>query len=416
MRENNQKYREHVDYLYSLQYFGIKLGLRNIRKILHSVGNPHHTYPTIHIAGTNGKGSTSSMIAAILSAAGYKVGLYSSPHLVSFNERIRINGKMISDSEIIHYAATMRSLFAKFNVTFFEATTAIMFKYFADKKVDIAVIETGMGGRLDSTNVILPLASVITSIGKDHIQHLGRTVQKIAFEKAGIIKHNTPTIIGKLPSQAIDVIKEIAKKKKSTVLCSSKFKLPENISLELQGEFQRNNALCAYLAICAIQKTFPVREKAILVGFARTSHYSGLRGRFEQISENPKIFIDVAHNPDAMKQLCVTLQQQSLKKLFIVFGVMKDKDYRSMLRMLKILNPVLIATAPDYERALPAEELYNVAAKLNIQTVLAQNCLEAFALAKSKATVKDIIVITGSHYVVGEVLAKGNFKRVRKKS
>ncbi|MBW7888429.1 MAG: bifunctional folylpolyglutamate synthase/dihydrofolate synthase [Bacteroidetes bacterium] len=407
--QKRNQYQDNLEYLYSLQYFGIKLGLNNIQKLLRAVGNPHKTFPAIHIAGTNGKGSTSSMIAAVLTAAGYKTGLYTSPHLVKFNERIRVNGKMISDKEIIYYTKMMRSFFEHYHATFFEATTAIMFKYFAEKKVEIAVIETGMGGRLDSTNIIRPLVSVITTIGKDHTKHLGGTLEKIAFEKAGIIKSRTPIIIGDISKRPKNVIANVAANKKSPVIESRVFPLPEYISLELHGNYQQDNARCAYAAIQTIQKKFPVRKSALQNGFAKTSRYSGLHGRFEQISSNPRILIDVAHNPDAIALLCETLRREKYKTLYIVFGVMKDKDYVSMLRLLKTVQPVMIVSAPNYERALSTDALKKECRTLKLKTIPAETIQQGVLTAKRAAGKKDLIVITGSHYVVGEALEAMQF-------
>ncbi len=393
-----------LEFLYSLQKYGMKFGLRNIRRLLRSMGNPHATFKTIHIAGTNGKGSTSSMIAAILTAAGYKVGLYTSPHLVKFNERIRINGKMISDENIIRYTNLLKSEIQNSKATFFEATTAIAFKYFADEKVDFAVIETGLGGRLDSTNVIHPLVSVITSIGKDHTELLGKTINSIATEKAGIIKPLVPVVVGGIKRTALKTIYRIAKKKRSPVLMSSKMALLRNAVIQLKGNHQISNAKAAVAAITIISRRFIVGDKAIIEGLQNTMRLSGLRGRFELIQSKSPILLDVAHNSDGMKALTTEIKKLGYKRIVIIFAAMKDKDYRLSLLQLKRLNPLIIAAQPKGDRALSVEKLYSACKLMKLNCLLSTSIMDSINLGLRHSNTDGLLVITGSHFLVGEAL------------
>lgn len=382
----------------------MKFGLRNINALLRYCGNPHRKFKSIHVAGTNGKGSTSSMIAAILTAAGYKVGLYTSPHLIKFNERIRINGRMISDADVAQYTKKLKPQIHKVKSTFFEATTAIAFQYFADQHVDIAVIETGLGGRLDSTNVIKPIASVITSIGKDHTEHLGNTLEAIAKEKAGIIKQNVPVILGNIKGRALNVICSAAKEKRAPVVSSSHIRLPTAINLQLKGKHQIVNAKMALAAVAVASKYLLVGDYAVRQGLEHTVKYTGLRARLELIKKRPAVLLDVAHNPDGIKILVSELQKLPYKKFVVLFAVMKDKDYTTMLRHFKKLHHVIIATQPATERALPSAELFRSMKGLFFNAYHEPNIAMAIAKGKRLAGKKGLLVITGSHYLVGEAL------------
>lgn len=393
-----------LDFLFSLQKFGMKFGLRNIRRLLRSIGNPHSSIKTIHIAGTNGKGSTSSMIAAILTAAGYKVGLYTSPHLIQFNERIRINGEMISDKDVARYTKKLQPHIHRLKATFFEAATAIAFKYFADEKVDFAVIETGLGGRLDATNVIRPLVSIITSIGKDHTEILGKTFTSIATEKAGIIKTSIPVVVGEIKGTAIRTIIRIAKEKKSPLLFSSKITLPQNCKLELKGNHQISNAKAAVAAITIVSQRFLVGDNAIAEGLENTMQLSGLRGRFELIQSTPPILLDVAHNPDGMNVLSTEIKKLGYKKIVLIFAAMKDKDYRRSLYHLKKLNPLIIVTQPSVERALSSDQLYSTCTTMKLRCLLTSNVNDAITIGKKQVGTDGLLVITGSHFLVGEAM------------
>lgn len=393
-----------IRYLYSLQRFGMKFGLRNIRTLLRSIGNPHRKFKSIHVAGTNGKGSTSSMIAAIYAAAGYRVGLYTSPHLVRFNERIRINGTPISDRDIARIARSLRPHIDKVKGTFFEAATAIAFRYFAEQRVDIAVIETGLGGRLDATNVLRPLVSVITAIGKDHTEQLGTTITSIAREKAGIIKPTTPVVIGKLGTTAHREIGRRAAALRSPLLRSRYITIPGDISVQLCGQYQTENARCAVAAVTLTLDHFVLGDSSLKNGLEKTTALTGLRGRFETVRKSPTVILDVAHNPDGIRSLVQELHGMQIKKCVVVFGVMKDKDSHAMLKLLQRLKPLVICTQPETERALSSIEIGAICNALKIRYLIVENVKEAVNRSLKAAGKKGTVVITGSHYVVGEAL------------
>ncbi len=344
------------------------------------------------------------MIAAILTAAGYKVGLYTSPHLVRFNERIRINGSMISDTDVVHYTKKLKPQIHRLKATFFEATTAMAFCYFADQEVDVAVIETGLGGRLDSTNVVRPIVSVITSIGKEHTEQLGKTISSIAKEKAGIIKYRTPVVIGNMSGTARNVMLRRAKEIHAPVLYSQRIPLPKNTTVQLKGKHQTKNAQCAVAACTVAGNQLLIGDKAIRDGLGNTSGLTGLRARFEFIHSTPEILLDVAHNPDGLKTLCQELRRLMYKKMVIVFAVMKDKNYAAMGRELRKLNAVVIVTQPKVERALLAQELYSIFSHQNLTVLLAESVRDALKLGKTLAGRKGLLVVTGSHFLVGEAI------------
>ncbi|MFZ4619983.1 MAG: bifunctional folylpolyglutamate synthase/dihydrofolate synthase [Bacteroidota bacterium] len=393
-----------IHFLYSLHKFGMKFGLRNIRLLLTSANDPHRQLCTIHVAGTNGKGSTSSMIAAILTAAGFKVGLYTSPHLVRFNERIRINGRPISDKELTDYTNRFRPEIERINATFFEAVTAIAFNYFADQHVDIAVIETGLGGRLDATNVLQPLVSVITTIGKDHTEQLGNTITSIAREKAGIIKRRVPVVIGKMDPAAKRVMMSTAKEKLSPLIEAAKISLPKSVHIQLNGQHQVMNAKAAVAAVNIVSSHFIIGDRAIHQGLSQTQELSGLRARQELLQGRPNILLDAGHNPDGIKTLVEELKKREQKKLVIIFAVMKDKDHHSILKQFKQLNAVIIATQPNEERALRSEILFEECKQMEIRSFHAADVKKALRMGKNKAGLNGLVVITGSHYLIGEAL------------
>jgi dihydrofolate synthase/folylpolyglutamate synthase len=415
----------------------MKLGLRNIRLLLRSIGNPHHSFPSVHIAGTNGKGSTSSMIAAILTASGYRVGLYTSPHLVRFNERIRINGKMISNADLVRCTNLLRPKIEALHATFFEATTAIAFKYFQEQKVDIAVIETGLGGRLDATNVLCPLVSVITTIGKDHTEQLGTTLKEIAFEKGGIIKRGTPCVVGAMPPVAFRVLKKKAERSHARFLHSQSYvrfekstgeknfqnvflSTPQaefkNIHLALFGSHQLDNLRTAITALEQLEPYgFHVSEGSVQRGLSGLSQLTGIHGRLEILAESPFVILDVAHNPDGIKHTAATIQSFNFRKLHLVFGVMKDKDFRTMIRMVSTLHPIVYAVQPKMERALEANEIVHEFFRYRCAVRAYRSVEDGMNAAIKNSKIKDMILITGSHYVAGDAW-KAWKKKERKNS
>lgn len=392
-----------IAYLFALQKFGMKFGLRNIRALLRESGDPHRTFPSVHVAGTNGKGSTASMIAAILTAAGYRVGLYTSPHLVRFNERIRISGREIADRDVVRLVRLLRPAIDRHRATFFEATTAMAFRYFSEQKVDIAVIETGLGGRLDSTNVITPLVSVITSIGLDHREQLGETLLEIAGEKAGIIKRGVPAVLGPVRPPVQRLFRRTARQRNAPLLLAERFRLGRGMEPELSGRHQRSNAKCAVAAVTLLPDRFIIGDEAVRRGLADTSELSGLRARLERLSDEPRIIIDVAHNPDGISPLVRSLRNAPAP-VTIVFGAMRDKDVRGMLLRLKRLRPHIIACSAEGERAMPSGEVSSLCRSLSIPAYDGGTVPQAVRTALRRNRRRGTVIITGSHMVAGAAL------------
>ena len=418
--------RSTIDYLYGLEKFGIKLGLHNIQVLLKAFGDPQNEFRSVHIAGTNGKGSTSSMIAAVLCASGYKVGLYTSPHLVKFNERIRIDGRMISDADLVGYSRLLRPKIDALRATFFEATTAIAFRYFADCHVDIGVIETGLGGRLDATNVLVPSVTVITTIGKDHVEHLGHTLREIAFEKGGIIKPGVPCVVGVRNPTALRELKSIATRRHSQFIKVGKQKYSNlhkktgasanltvetskkiygNLRLPLAGEFQLQNAAVALTALEQLEaRGVPIQPTAIKKGFTNIRSLTGILGRFETLRSRPRIILDVGHNVDGISAAVSSLKSINYRKLSIVFGVMKDKDVRGMVRVLSVLKPRVFAFQPAMERALNPATIVKLFRRMKCAAQAFPDAMSAVDNAMRSLRSDNLLLICGSHYVAGEVL------------
>lgn len=420
-------YNSTIKFLFRLQKFGMKFGLENIQKLCVSLGNPHLDYPTIHVAGTNGKGSTSAMVASVLTASGYKTGLYTSPHLLRFNERIRIDGKPISDKELVTYTRLIRDEVEKTKATFFEATTAIAFKYFSDQKIDIAVIETGLGGRLDATNIITPLLSIITNIGLEHTEYLGSTTSEIAREKAGIIKPLIPCLTGVRDKNAISVIHSIARKNKSTITHiddTTKYDLVKNdlqaqyvnlrvgntvfknLKITMPGKFQEDNIRLSVLAVKLLREkySYKVSEKSMRQGFAYVKKFAGLCGRFDVLSNNPLIIGDVAHNHQAFINLKTTLFKLGIDKVIVIFGLMKDKDLDSIVREIGDFARLVITCSPKTDRAIPSDVIASKFKLSNITCINGKTPQNSLKIAKDNASSNEMIFITGSHYVLGEAM------------
>ncbi len=420
-----RNYDDTVNYLYSLRKHGIKLGLSNINGLMSILGEPHRSFNSIHIAGTNGKGSTASIIASILIENGFKVGLYTSPHLASFTERIRINNQRISEDEVIELTARINNLIkaTHLNPTFFEFVTAMAFYYFSLKKVNWAVVETGMGGRFDATNVIKPHVSIITNIGLDHVEFLGGSISEIAFEKAGIIKQGVPVITASTHPDAIRQITEIAYGSGSDIHIYNRdfkgnllsinargikfdyygYKDYKNLTLPLTGRHQLYNASLA-IRTCEILKNkgTSITDASIIRGLEDVR----VEGRFEIIAYNPTIILDGAHNPEAVDILCKTVKEIfPEKRLIIVTGILKDKDIGGILKPLSQIADTLILTRPKGERASTPEELKrHLKDSADIRMIIhTRNVAEALNTAKSEWDEDSIILITGSFYTTGEV-------------
>lgn len=402
--------------LFSLQLFGIKLGLDNITGFLKKLGNPQQSFKSFHVAGSNGKGSTASFISSILMEASYKTGLYTSPHFVRFNERIRINGNEIPDDYIITFVESEWDYIEKNKLTFFEATTALAFKYFAEMKIDYGVIETGLGGRLDATNVLSPIASIITSISLEHTHILGDTVEKIASEKAGIIKEGGKVFTGLLDNSSLDVIKKTAELKKDSFFYLDDFisfdsdKLNftygaysiKNLDVPLRGIYQKINAALA-AAVC-INTIENIRQDVIEKGISRVKENSQITGRYEVVYHNPSIILDSAHNPDGIKNFLSEFQQdaESFAVNDILFAAMKDKAINQMLEQLSFNFDNFYFTKLDFERSATAEELITIAESLNLKAKKVGN-IEVFLKKYIKKNKNSSLVIIGSMYLVGKI-------------
>jgi len=368
------------------------LSLENIKILLKKLGNPEKSLKVIHVAGTNGKGSVCAMVASVLIEAGYKVGMYTSPHLKDFRERFIINNKQISEDDVVRYLSKVKPLIK--DETFFEVVTAMAFLYFKDKKVDYLVLEVGLGGRLDATNVVKPLVSVITNIGLEHQEYLGETIEKIAYEKAGIIKNKIPVVTG-ASGAALEVIKKIAKENDAEMFIDGK---PIKVPLRLKGEFQLINASIALETINVLNQYYnlEVSDRDIKNGFLKTVWH----GRLEFISKN--LLVDCAHNLDAVK----VLKKDFLKikkeygKLYLVFGVLEDKDYKSMLDELCPLADSIVLVKPKILRAVEPKVL----AKYVKNGVIIEDVRKALEYVKGIMRKEDLILVTGSIYVVGEII------------
>ena len=435
-------YQQTIEYLYASQpafhqvgAAAYKQGLDNTYALMAHLGNPHAQLRAVHIAGTNGKGSTSHLIAAALQAEGYKVGLFTSPHLVDFRERIRINGQMIPQETVVHWVAQHKAFLDELKPSFFETTMALAFWYFAQQQVDIAVIEVGLGGRLDSTNILTPLLSVITNIGIDHTEFLGNTLAQIAAEKGGIMKHYVPCVIGETHEETTPIFMERARACEilgdglETTDCRiwladqcgymRKRRLKEAPMCQLQGMYQDKNQQTAYVALQVLRNYCGVEaaKESIAKGFAQVCTLTGLRGRWEVLSQNPLTICDTGHNGHGLRYVAEQLSSLiaslpnslSPHRLHIILGMVNDKDIDTVLALLPT-EAVYYFTQPATSRALPAEELLRRWQQLhpiaNTQYPISafSTVREALEAAQEAATAEDIIFIGGSNYVVGEVL------------
>ena len=425
-------YQETLNYLYSKLPMYSKVGISAYKKditntilLCDSIGNPHKKFKSIHIAGTNGKGSTSHMLAAIMQTTGLKTGLYTSPHLKDFRERIRVNGIMCDKDFVVEFVQKIKPQIEKIQPSFFEVTVAMAFEYFAKQKVEIAIIETGLGGRLDSTNIIQPIISVITNIGYDHMDILGNTLPEIAFEKAGIIKNNTPVVIGEsLPETKQVFINKASQENASISFAEENYTLIEtstnqqhqkicykrndeninqNIEIDLLGNYQIKN-LFTVLETChqLNKQSFKLNYQIITSALSQIKNLTGLLGRWQIIGENPLIILDVAHNKDGVTQIVQQLQQTSYNNLHCIFGMVKDKDHNAVLELLP-KNAFYYFTNAHIERALPCEELLKKANQFNLKGNHYSNVTDALDAAKAKANNNDIIIVFGSVFLIAEV-------------
>ena len=379
-----------------------KADLNNIIELTQHLGNPQQKYPTIHVAGTNGKGSTSHMIASILQESGYKVGLTTSPHLKDFRERIRVNGEMCSEEFVIEFVAKNTDKIESQKASFFEVSVAMAFDYFAKEKVDIAVIETGLGGRLDSTNIITPVLSVITNIGLDHVNILGNTIAEIAGEKAGIIKPRIPVVIGEATLESRNIFEKKATETNSELIFAEE-KFFKEYDSDLKGIYQIKNRKTVLAAVEILQKQgFRIDENSIEKGLKKVVKNTGLRGRWDVLQENPLVVADTAHNAHGLSEVIRQINQTPYKNLHLVLGFVNDKDVQSILDFFP-KEAQFYFSAPDVPRKMPLDDLkklvpnefkatYHTTIKLALET------------AKNKATSDDLIYVGGSTFVVAEVI------------
>ena len=413
-------YSETLEYLYNVapafEKVGAgayKEGLSNTKALDEHFGHPHREYKTIHVAGTNGKGSTSHMLAAILQQCGYRVGLYTSPHLVDFNERIRVNGTPISHERVISFVEEERNFFEPLQPSFFELTTALAFKYFAEQKVDIAVIEVGLGGRLDCTNIITPEVSVITNISFDHTGFLGDTLEKIAGEKAGIIKQGVPVVIGEYVVETKHVFLDTAKEKGASIILAQDKDYGKLPCCQLKGYCQDHNVRTV-LATCELLKEKGIikEQSCISYGIAHVTDLTHLRGRWEKVSACPLVICDTGHNLAGWeilsRQIGETYAEIKRKEgddatLRIVFGMVDDKDIDHVLQILP-RDAVYYFTQADTHRAIPSENLLSLALSRNLHGESYPDVKSAYAAAIGKANASDFVYVGGSSYVVADFL------------
>ena len=380
-----------------------KKDLTNTIKLTNYLAEPHKKFKSIHVAGTNGKGSTSHMLASILQEAGYNVGLYTSPHLKDFRERIRINGNMVSKQFVIGFIKRNKAFLEQNNLSFFEMTVGMAFDYFSKKNVDIAVIEVGLGGRLDSTNIITPEVAVITNIGYDHMQMLGDTLEKIAAEKAGIIKPNIPVVIGETQQETKAVFLEKSNRLNSKIFFADQL-IKDNLVSDLKGSYQVHNTKTATQTIQVLKDSnFNISQSHLKKGLLNVVKNTNLQGRWQMLQSQPTIICDTAHNKEGLTVVMQQLQDVSFNKLHIVFGVVSDKDLCSIIPLLPKLAKYYFCK-PNVQRGLDAKKLQKAFAKSHLTGQSYSSVNEALNAAKSKANVDDLIYVGGSTFVVAEII------------
>ena len=428
-------YTETLDYLFSsmpsfqqVGGYAYKPGLERIAEFCRAIGNPQRNYFVIHVAGTNGKGSVSNMLAAVLQQAGYQTGLFTSPHLTDFRERIRVNGEMIPKQKVVNFVDRYKAEMERLQLSFFEMTTAMAFDYFAQSDVEVAVIETGLGGRLDATNVVQPLISVITNIGLEHTEYLGDSLPKIAREKGGIIKKCTPVVVGEKNSSYNLVLEEIAQDLRSEIIYASEaFTLgecsfeagkqvvtmtrerdgyPYQLRLDLLGEYQRKNLVTVATVLDTLHESTPlsISRRAFVEGVRDVTSLTSFGGRWQVLSESPKVVCDTAHNAHGIAEVAVQLKARTNSgRLLCVMGFCEDKEFKTMLELMPH-DAHFIFTQASIRRAATPEKIAEVATSLSLDFELAPTVAEAVALAKSQLSDNDMLYIGGSTFVVAEVL------------
>ncbi|HET6399905.1 MAG TPA: folylpolyglutamate synthase/dihydrofolate synthase family protein [Candidatus Kapabacteria bacterium] len=409
------KYTDRLHALFQLEFFGMKLGLENIRALLDFLGHPERQFPSIHVAGTNGKGSVSAMLGAVHQAAGKRTGLYTSPHLVDFRERIRVDGEMISEAEVTNFLERIWPKVEELKATFFEVTTAMAFDHFARYRVDIAIVETGLGGRLDATNVLeKPLVTIVTSIGFDHTAQLGPTLESIASEKAGIFKPGVPAVVNCDP-ELNPVFEKVAREIGCEILFVRNWKVPApfaGINPSLAGSHQKENVKTVLAAISVLPQELSFEH--IRDGISNVASMTGLRARLEEIhsadlsERGLRLFLDVGHNPQALERMKEFFDAMDIRPI-VIAGLMKDKNITEVLQILKSFGSYFVAVQAKTVRALPSATLTELAHAAGLPASDGGTVLEGLEVAARKAISRDTLLLTGSHYVIGEFLE--NFQR-----
>jgi len=381
-----------------------KEDLTNTILLVNYLGNPEKQLKCIHVAGTNGKGSTSHMLASILQEAGYKVGLYTSPHLKDYRERIKINGKDIDETFVVEFIAAHKSFLENTQLSFFEMSVGLAFDFFSKNKTDINIIEVGLGGRLDSTNIITPLVSVITNIGLDHTQFLGNTLEAIAFEKAGIIKPAIPVVIGEYLPETKHVFIKKAAETNSEIFFASDL-ITQDYPSDLIGDYQIHNKKTVLQTLKVLQDTtsFKIAETAIQLGFQNTINNTGLQGRWQQLGSNPKIVCDTAHNGHGLRIVLNQLKKEDYTQLHIVLGVVNDKNLDEILPLFP-KEAKYYFCKPNISRGLDTFILYKKATEFGLKGEIYNSVSKAYSIAKENAAATDFIYIGGSTFVVAEIL------------
>jgi len=398
-------YQDTIDYLFQkLPIYQIsgksayKEDIGNIIEACNILGNPNLNFKSIHVAGTNGKGSCSHMMSSILQEAEYKVGLYTSPHLKDFRERIKINGKMIPEENIINFVSVNKEEFEKINMSFFEMTVAMAFQYFSDEKVDIAIIECGLGGRLDSTNIINPEISVITNIGLDHTNLLGNTLERIAIEKAGIIKKETPVVIGRKQDEILKVFEEKVDKENSKIFYSENY----NFSSDLKGNYQKENINTTVTTLKHL-RNFTINEENIINGLSKVIKNTSFLGRWQTISKNPLVICDTAHNEDGLIKVLNQISEINYNKLHFVIGLVKEKNIYNILTLLP-KDAIYYFCEANIPRAMDKFDLQKKSSEFNLNGEVYSSVEEALNQAKNTAEENDLIYVGGSTFVVAEII------------
>ena len=422
-------YPETLEYLYTqmpeyqrIGHLAYKPGLENSLRLDAVFNHPHQQYKTIHVGGTNGKGSTSHLLAAILQQSGYKVGLYTSPHLVDFRERIRVNGEMVPEKYVIDFVEKYREQVEPVMPSFFELTMEMAFLYFAEQEVDVAIIEVGLGGRLDSTNIISPVLCIITNIGFDHMQYLGSTLPEIAAEKAGIIKPHTPVVIGESDDEEVKKVFTVKAESENAPIIFAEAVLNDfsahraddewiintheypDLKNKLGGFAQEKNAKTVLAAVAELKKIgYRIPKEAVYSGFAQVVELTGLKGRWQVLREKPKIVCDTGHNAHGIRYVVEQLKQEKYNRLHVVFGMVNDKDITSVLAMLP-RQAVYYFTRASVERALNEKTLAREAASFGLKGNTFEDVSTAINAAKENADENDFIFIGGSSFIVADAL------------